>query len=45
MSGATTDGYIAIYGYVDMNGNDTFTNEDFKRIEDAYKNKPEDEWW
>lgn len=45
MSGATTDGYIAIYGYVDMNGNDTFTNEDFKRIEDAYKNKPKDEWW
>ena len=40
LSGATTDGYFEIYGYVNMNGDDTFTNDDFQRIEDAYRNNP-----
>lgn len=45
MSGGVSEGYIRIDGYVDMNGNDTFSDEDFLRIENAYKNKPKDEWW
>lgn len=40
MSGSTTDGYFAIYGYVNMNGEDTFTDDDFQRIENAYRNNP-----
>lgn len=40
MSGSTTDGYFAIYGYVNLNGDDTFTDDDFQRIENAYRNNP-----
>lgn len=30
-----SDDYIGIYGYVDMKGNDTFTSQDYDRIEHA----------
>lgn len=36
-SGMVSDGYIAYFGYVDMEGNDTFSNEEFQKIYNAYR--------
>lgn len=37
-SGMVSDEYIAYFGYVDMEGNDTFSNEEFQKIYNAYRN-------